>query len=179
MIIAGAIVPNQDNLLTFPLVDSSNTEVVGYGTGWTVQVSKAGGPFALGTGTKAEVGLGVYSYLLPAAEANLFGPLFIVITGVGLLQQNLEYVCGVRVVTAVEFTYTLTDDVFSLPISDAAVTFNVDSAGNRPVWTGITDIFGVARDEYGNLPRLQPGTYYVSRFHPGYKFVDPDTEVVS
>jgi hypothetical protein len=47
------------------------------------------------------------------------------------------------------------------------------------VWYGVTDAFGVARDSYGALPSLDPGTYYLKRHKPGYSFPAVDTEVVS
>lgn len=57
--------------------------------------------------------------------------------------------------------------------------FAVDGGGAQIVWSGHTDALGVARDAYGALPRLDPGTYYVFRSRPGYVFRNPDTEVVN
>ena len=83
--------------------------------------------------------------------------------------------CG----TALEFTYTVTDSGTGLPIDGVDVDISTDLAGSNVVWCGVTDAFGVARDEGGNLPRLDPGTYYFWRNKSGYIFADPDTEVVS
>jgi hypothetical protein len=47
------------------------------------------------------------------------------------------------------------------------------------VWGGDTDAFGVARDDAGELPRLDPGTYYFWRNLAGWTFTNPDTEIVS
>jgi len=80
---------------------------------------------------------------------------------------------------AIDFTYTLTDDVTLLPIEGAEVWFSTDLAGLNIVWKGDTDAFGVARDTQGELPFLDTGTYYVWRQRAGYTFVNPDVEAVS
>lgn len=172
---------NQTNLVTFVMINASGVEVTGLGNGFTVQVSKAGGAFQASAGTKAEIGLGIYSYLCTAAEADTFGPVFLVVTGAGCIQQNLEYVVEERTINAIEFTYTLTQppEGVGAPIPGAVVWFTTDLAGLYVVWSGSTDAFGVARDSNGRLPRLDPGTYYVFRQKSGYDFDDPDTEVVS
>lgn len=81
--------------------------------------------------------------------------------------------------TGVEFTYTVTNSVNGLPQAGVAVWFAVDGGGAQIVWSGHTDALGVARDAYGALPRLDPGTYYVFRSRPGYVFRNPDTEIVN
>lgn len=81
--------------------------------------------------------------------------------------------------TGIEFTYTVTNSVNGLPLSGVAVWFAVDGGGAQIVWSGHTDALGVARDAYGALPRLDPGTYYVFRSRPGYVFRNPDTEIVN
>ena len=75
--------------------------------------------------------------------------------------------------TGVEFTYIVINSVNGLPISGVAVWFAVDGGGAQIVWSGHTDALGVARDAYGALPRLDPGTYYVFRARPGYVFQQP------
>ena len=124
------------------------------------------------------MGSGWYSYLSTQAEADTYGPVSLSITGPGIRQQNLEYVVQERTVTAVPFIYTLTNDVTSLPIEAAKVQFSININGSGVVWVGYTDVFGVARDSAGNLPRLDPGTYYVFRTKQGFTFNDPDIEVV-
>jgi hypothetical protein len=82
--------------------------------------------------------------------------------------------------TAVEFTYTVTNSVTTQPEPDVTVTVSTDLAGTNLIWSGTTDAFGVARDVNGDLPRLDPGTYYFFKSKVG--FIDdqnPDTEVVS
>lgn len=105
-------------------------------------------------------------------------------TGATLLQT--DYVQGafgannIPIGTAVEFTYTVvTPDPVNDPIEGVEVDISTDIAGNNVTWAGDTDTFGVARDDAGNLPRLDPGTYYLWRQRAGYTFTNPDTEVVA
>ena len=81
--------------------------------------------------------------------------------------------------TGVEFTYTVTSSANGLPIPSVAVWFAADGGGTQIVWSGHTDALGIARDAYGALPRLDPGTYYVFRSRPGYVFRNPDTEIIN
>jgi hypothetical protein len=169
---------DQQNLITFVLVDSSNVEVSGLGTGFTLQLSKNGAAFAGSAGTKAEISDGWYSYLCAVGEADTIGPISIKVTGAGIIQQNLEYVVEERTINAYEFTYTVTDAVTTNPIFGVRVWFSTDINGLNVVWQGTTDAFGIARDDFGELPRLDAGTYFVWRHAVGYIFSDPDTEVV-
>lgn len=170
---------NQPNTILFVLVDGDGAEVAGLGSTFTLQLSKAGAAFANSAGTKAEVGSGWYSYISTSSEANTSGPIAVKVTGAGIAQQNLEYVVEDRVVTAVPFTYTVTSTAGSVPIANAVVSVYTDVLGTQIVWTGFTDALGVARDEFGNIPRLEPGTYYFWRSKFGFAFDNPDTEVVS
>lgn len=179
MLSAGVWEQSQANTILFVMVDSSGTEITGLGSGFTLELSKGGAAFAASAGTKAEVGNGWYRYTSTAVEADTRGPLAIRVTGAGAVQQNLEYVVAGRTITAVAFTYTLTDDVSGDPIAGAQVWISANAAGSSVVWYGVTDNFGVARDGAGNLPRLDPGTYYIFRQHQSYTFSDPDTEVVA
>jgi hypothetical protein len=138
-----------------------------------LQISKAGGAFAGSLGTKAEIGSGVYKYLSTVGESDTVGPVFITVTGAGVVQQNLEYVVEQRTINAIEFTYTVTDNVTSLPIEGVQVWFQI---GSSVVWAGVTDAFGVARDLAGNLPRLDPGVYTVISQRASYNFqIDQET----
>lgn len=76
-----------------------------------------------------------------------------------------------------EFVYTLTTPEL-VPIPDAAVRITATAEGEGPVWAGTTDALGVARDTWGNLPRLTPGTYYLWRSKAGYSFDNPDPELI-
>lgn len=167
------------NKITFVLVDASYVEVAGLGTGFTLEISKNGGAFGASAGTKAEISDGWYSYEATAGEADTIGPISIRITHASIIQQNLEYVVEQRTAGASYFTYTLLDTVTSNPIDGAEVWISTDVAGNRVIWNGMTDTFGVARDDNDDLPLLDPGTYYFWSQKPGYTFPNPDTETVT
>jgi hypothetical protein len=177
MLSAGEWTPNQANRILFVMADSSGLELAGLGNTFTLQLSKNGAAFAGSAGTKAEIGNGWYSYLSTVAEANTLGPIAIIVSGAGAVQQNLEYVVATRVSGAIAFTYTLTNSVTLLPIEGAIVTFATDNLIQNIVWVGVTDAFGVARSD-GNLPYLSPGTYYIRSIKSGFTFAI-DTEVVS
>ena len=81
---------------------------------------------------------------------------------------------------AIEFTYSVTNAITGLPMEGVEVWVSTDAAGINIVWNGNTDAFGVARDDGGNLPWLDPGTYRFWKQQGG--FMDdqnPDEEVVS
>lgn len=87
--------------------------------------------------------------------------------------------CDKPIGTAVEFTYTVVHSVTGLPLEGVRVWITTDVAGTNVIWGGDTDAVGVARDDAGNLPRLDPATYYFWRQLAGYTFTNPDTEAVS
>lgn len=175
MLSAGVWTPNQQNKILFALVNSSGAEVSGLGGAFTLEISKNGGAFVAGAGTKAEIASGWYSYLSTAAEADTVGPVAIKITHGSIVQQNLEYVVKSRTVNAVTFTYTLTEppEGSGTPIADAEVIVYTDEAMTNRVTKGQTDAFGQV--EFF----LDPGTYYFRRKKDGFTFDNPDTEVVS
>lgn len=168
---------SQQNRITFVMVDAAGAEVPGLGGGYTLQLSKNGAAFAPSAGVKTEIGSGWYSYLSTAAEANTVGPVSIVVTGAGAVQQNLEYVVRQRNPNAVEWTYTVVTDG-GVPIEGVEVWVSTDAAGNNIVWNGDTDALGVAMDNNGDKPWLDPGTYYAFRQKSGYTFTNPDAEIV-
>lgn len=170
---------NQQNRIVFVMVDATNTEVAGLGAGFTLQISKNGGAFAASAGTKTEISNGWYSYLTTAAEANTLGPVAIMVTGAGCIQQNLEYVVRQRNPGALAFTYTVTNVLTGIPIEGVEVWITTDLAGNNIIWNGHTDAVGIARDDNGDLPYLDPATYYFWSQKSGYTFANPDSEVVS
>lgn len=168
---------NQQNLITFVMVDSSNVEVAGLGSGFTLLIAKAGGAFAASAGTKAEMAGGWYKYLATAVEADTIGPISIRVNGTGTVQQNLEYSVESRTVGAVARTYIVTNSVTTLPVPGLTVWFSTDLAGNNILWSGTTDALGIAVDSDGDLPYLVAGTYYVWVVGPGYTAdAFPDTE---
>jgi hypothetical protein len=179
MLSAGAWKLSQTNLITFVLVDSNGNEVTGLGTGFTLQISKAGGAFAGSAGTKAEIGSGWYRYLTTAVEADTVGPVAIKVTHASAVQQNLEYVVEQRTINAIEYTYTVTNSVTAAAIEGVQIWICADIAGVNVIWYGVTDSSGVARDENGAKPRLDAGTIYIFRQKAGMIFSDPDTETVS
>lgn len=170
---------NQANTVLFVMVNNSTIEITGLGDEFDVFISKGGAAFVSGVGAKLEVGLGWYSYTATPEEADTSGPIALSVTGSQAEQQNLEYVVEDRVITAIYFTYVVTSTAGNLPIQDVKVSIYADSIASLIVWTGMTDSFGTARDEFGLLPRLEPGTYFFFRDKAGYLFENPDTEVVS
>jgi hypothetical protein len=171
---------NQINTILFVMVGNNGQEVTGLGTGFTLELSKNGAAFAASAGTKAEIGSGWYRYTTTAGEANTRGPVAVKVTGAGAVQQNLEYVVAGRTAGAVEFTYTVTDSVSGNTIEGANVWITSDLAGNNTLWAGTTNSSGIAVDQNGNKPFLDPGTVYVWIQRAGYvPPTVPDTEVIS
>lgn len=175
--IIGNWAKDQQNLITFVLVDATDTEVPGLGGTFTLEISKAGGPFVPSAGTKAEISDGWYKYLSTAAEADTVGPVSILINGVGIIQQNLEYYIITRAAGACEYTYTVTNSVTLLPIEGVEIWIATDANMINVVWNGSTDAFGVARDDLGQKPYLDPGIYFIRKQRAG--FFDDDTPVDS
>lgn len=170
--------PSVSQEIDFVMVDASGVEVLGLGAGFTLQVRKLGGIFVAGVGTKAEIGSGWYRYTLTAAEVNTPGPLDVLVTGAGTVQQNLAYRVRNLIAGAIPFTYTVLTPGL-VPIEGADVWVTTDLAGANVIWVGITDSFGVARDADNILPFLDAGTYYFWTQKVGFTFSNPDTEVVS
>lgn len=166
------------NTITFVLVDTANAEVAGLTNTYTLEISKNGGAFVGSAGTKSEISDGWYRYIATAGEADTIGPLSIKITHASIVQQNLEYVVEQRTAGAVEYTYTVRDTITTNPIPGVEVWITTDVAGNNVVWNGNTDAFGVARDESGALPLLDPGIYQFWSQKAGYNFPNPDAETV-
>lgn len=179
--VIGAGVWELDNIntITFVLVDAANAEVPGLTNTYTLEVSKNGGAFVGSAGTKSEISNGWYKYIATAAEADTIGALSIRITHASIVQQNLEYVVEQRTAGAVPYPYTVKNTVTLNPIDGVEVWITTDIAGLNVVWNGYTDTFGVARDESGALPLLDPGTYQFWSKKPGYTFPNPDAEVVA
>lgn len=170
---------NQQNEIKFVMVDAANNEVAGLGNGFTLEISKPGNnAFATSAGTKTEIGSGWYRYLATAAEADSVGVGAIRVTGAGAVQQNLIFKVLQSTPGALAYTYTVTDG--ANPLEGVEVWITTDSAGAHVLWHGLTDALGVARDLGGELPYLDPGTYYFWKQLGGYMDdQNPDTEVVS
>jgi hypothetical protein len=170
---------DQVNFIVFVLIDNTGAEVSGLGSGFTLEISKNGGAFAPSAGTKAEISNGWYSYEATAGEADTLGPVAIKVTHASIIQQNLEYIVEQRTPGASYFTYTVRDTVTTNPIQGVEVWITTDVAGVNVIWNGDTDTFGAARDDDGDLPLLDPGTYYFWSQKAGYTFPNPDTEIVT
>lgn len=172
---------NQANRIAFVMIDANGVEVPGLGNGFTLQIAKNAGAFAPSAGTKAEIGSGWYTYLATIAEADTIGTASVKVTGVGCVQQNLEYTVKQRNPGAIAFTYTVTNSLTLLPVAGIQVWVTTDLAGANVVISGLlTDAFGVARDGNGNLPYLDAGTYYFWKAGAGYlDDQNPDQEAVS
>ncbi len=82
---------SQANPIDFVISNPGGIEMPGLGVGFTVQISKNGGPFVLGAGVKSEVGLGWYRYVSTVAEADTLGEVIVVVSAPGAQQQNLLY----------------------------------------------------------------------------------------
>lgn len=170
---------NQPQNITFVMVDAAGGEVEALGTTFSVEISKNGGAFAGGAGTKAEIGSGWYVYELTAGETDTAGPLSVRVNGAGCQQQNLWYAVENLILGGIVYTYTVTDSTTLNPLADVNVWVTTDNAGAIVVWQGKTNAFGIAVDDSNEKPYLAPGTYYFWRQKVGYEFTDPDTEIVS
>lgn len=133
----------------------------------------------VGAGVMTGLGNGQYRYVPPASETNgnHIGFLF---TAPGAIPVH----CNVTTTWifpagSINFTYTLTNVVTGLPINGADIWISTDIAGANIIWSGSTDVFGVARDVFGSIPSLDPGVYFFWRHHPSFTFTDPDSELVS
>ena len=129
---------------------------------------------------------GIYIRLYVAADLETYS-YFLSGQYTGVVALDSDYAIGSAGISectcaasmaAIEFTYTLTDSVTGLPIEGAQVWFATDILMGNIVWSGLTDAFGVARDLDGDLPLLDPGTYYIQSQRSGYTFPQ-DIEVVS
>jgi hypothetical protein len=90
---------NQQNRITFVMIDALGNEVTGIGDGnLTVEISKNGGAFAVGGGADTEIGDGWYAYLSSTGDADTVGTVSVKVTGAGAIQQNLEYIVSQRAI---------------------------------------------------------------------------------
>lgn len=172
---------DHQNKAEFVMIDGSGNEVTGLDGALTILISKDGGAFNAAAGAQSELGSGWYRYVSTAAEADTLGPVAIVITGAGAIQQNLEYVVGGRATNLREFEYPVTEPDLVTPISGVYVVITTDIAGDRPIWDGVTDDFGIAKNVVtDDLPLLQIGkTYYFWSRKAGVAFTNPDLETIA
>jgi hypothetical protein len=128
--------------------------------------------------------VGAYIRILATADLDLYNYFATAYyTGATVLDQ--DYVNGgvgidyIPLGTAIEWTYTVYKIGTTDPIEGVKVEIHRNAAGTDHYRTFWTDALGVSRDEFGNKPRLDPGTYYMFRLKGGYSFDNPDTEVVA
>lgn len=135
-----------------------------------------------------EAGLGSYLRIYDAANFDAYDYIARAeYTGVTVLDTNYAYNdaffspadCDSIGPSLIEWTYPVTSSTTGLPIEGVEVWFYSDVGVSNLVWYGVTDTFGVARNR-GNLPRLDPGTYYVKTQKAGYVSDESvDVEVVA
>jgi hypothetical protein len=168
---------SQKQTISFVMLDLMMQEASG--ANLSVSLSKASGPFQAGSGTWTEIGSGWYAYEMTTTETDTLGPIAIMVTAPGCLQQNLTYAVENLLASGIEFTYTLEDQRSGVPIANVVVWISTDINGNNIIWIGKTNIAGEAVDTQGQKPWLVPDTYYFWRHRAGYVFTDPDTETIT
>jgi hypothetical protein len=152
---SSVLAANQAQLITFVILDTSGDELAGLGNAFALELSKNGGAFAAGVGTKAEIGSGWYSYELTASETDTSGPLSIVVTGTGADQLNLSYEirpyyaespAGTNILTAAEAAEVLrceTTDALMLALLPSIDAYIENATGHD--WTADTSIHESAK----------------------------------
>lgn len=172
-------VVNQQNLIGFVMIDSSGNEVAGLSLSGNISKNGLAAGAMAGSFTEITGMTGHYNYLSSTVEANAVGIVNIEVTGVGAVQQNLEYAVQVRTPGAVLKVYVVLDPSNN-PVEGVSLWVTVTNDSGAPVvWTGVTDALGVPKDSSGNDLLLDPGSpYYFWRDKPGYTFANPDTEAV-
>lgn len=176
---AGPFLSAVDGITAMPALTISQADI---------RLSKDGGDYAQKAETSAAVHdeSGWYDVAVNAADMDTAGRLQIAIAETGALPVWHEYTVLSQYTYdefvlgqgTIEFTYTLTSSVTGLPISGATIRITTDLAGTNTIWTGTTDVLGIARNLCSDKPRLQAGTVYIFRTLSGYTFSDPDVEVI-
>ena len=169
--------PGVPNKVKFAMIDANRQELAGLTLSILIENESNPDTLVAAAGTWTEIGSGLYSYLSTAAEA-VVGPIVLVVTAAGAIQQNLEYVCKSRQPGLIEFPYSVFESDGITPIEGVKVEAYTPS-GTGPYFTGYTNAAGEALDNYGESPWLQPGTWHFIRTKLDVKFNNPDIEVVS
>lgn len=114
----------QSQTIYFPLVDTANAEVAGLGSAFTVQLVKPGtSAFITLSGSKGEVGNGIYYYTNQASDANLAGMGLLRITASGVAQQNIGVHIGAGFVwTSPNRTLTPPSATVASTVAGAVIT---------------------------------------------------------
>lgn len=166
---------NAQNKIKFVMVNSSNVEVTGLGTGYTLEVAKSGASsFASSAGTKTEIASGWYQYVATAAESDTPGEIAVKVTGSGVVQQNLVYQVGSEAHGFGSIAHTIQIIVDGTPIDGAEVWITTDIAGAELVAGTL------ATNSQGNVTfYLDAGGYYAWVQHGQHNFTNPSAITVS
>lgn len=153
-----------------------------------IRLSKDGGDYAQKSDASAATHdeAGWYDVALNATDTDTPGRLQIAVAESGALPVWHEYTVLADHVYdefvlgqgTIEYTYTLTSSVTGLPISGATIRITTDIAGANTIWTGTTDVLGIARNLCNDKPRLQAGVYFFWRTHANFSFANPDQEQI-
>jgi hypothetical protein len=160
---------------TFLLINSG-TGVVETGKTVTASIVKDGGPSAIATNAVDEIGGGLYSLDITAAEANCdtFTLLFTATDCVPVsfvIKTDLPGVVGNG-----STLYPVTcNDINGVPISgvECWITIAADAGSRVVAGTKVTDDFGYT------FFMLDSGTYYLWRDSAYYNFDNPKTVVIA
>jgi len=136
-----------------------------------------------------EIGGGLYSRSYLAADENTFNYFgYAEYTGGAVLDSDFSLQgspsvpdCCTKEPGCIDFTYTVTNSVSLAPLPGVYVWVTLNSAPGTVLWSGITDVAGVARDLSGDLPCLQAATYRFYKSLSGFYDTDApyDLEIVS
>lgn len=179
---------NAVQTIYFPLVDSSRNEVTGLGSGFTVQLVKPGTTaYITLTGTKGEVGNGIYYYTNLATDADLGGQGLLKITDPGAIQQNITvYIGGGFVWTAPIRTLTQSAASVASAVSGAVLTvyrgvtwvIALTGLGSISDYSKIWFTVKEGEDDYDNQALVQVAKF-LSGSGDGLLFLNGDTAATS
>lgn len=154
-----------------------------------VRLAKEGGDFAQKADTSAAVHdeAGWYDVALNTTDTGTLGRLQVAVAESGALPVWHEYTVLSQYTYdefvlgqgTIEYTYTLTNSLTGAPIPGVTIRITSDLAGLNTIWTGTTDVLGIARNLCNDKPRLPAGTVYIWRTGlSAFTFSNPDTEVI-
>jgi len=153
---------------------------------WLTAINRSTGAISVIWNTEnpdiAGTNVGVYAKIYDAADLDTYNYFATAqYTGVTVLDQDwlnggfgIDYIA---VGTAEEHPYRVWGGTPQVTQEGVKVWFYNDTE-TKVKWYGVTDMNGWAVDDFGNAPRLDPGTYKVYRIAGWLNFDNPDTEVV-
>lgn len=128
--------------------------------------------------------VGTYTRKLTTADLDLYN-YFLSAHYTGAVSLDQDWVNGaigidfLPIGTAIEHEYRVFKPDLVTPIEGVKVEVHRNAAMTDIYWVGWTNALGEARDQYGQYPRLDAGTWYFLRKRDGYEFNNPDIEVVA